>query len=530
MLTTSIRLPLSLIAAASLAGLVGCATPQAERNAGLYAATADITARHHEATRKAMEQSELRRIAAQDVLAPWVAGAAMPIAREAKMPEQLRKSVPVTAFFASEPVELAVALRQISTAAGINIVAKADALLSPGLFASRLAAQPNAGQAPALVSVRASGVPLWRLLDDVAAQTQTSWRPTPTGAEFYRVITRSYEVAAIAQKASVVSTLGRTSSAEKAFASDSKTTFTQGDASQLDGLRASVEALLSVSGRMTIAPENQLVTVTDTEAVHQQIEAYIKDQNKQFGRRVRMMVEAIEVTSKGGSDFGIDWTTVLNTAHNALTMRSPGSLASQQAGSLGIQQMSGPLAGSGLVVQALNEVGTVVSRRVFPFITTSGRPITQALRTTFNYVDQVQVTAVASSTTQAAQAPTVTQKDETVGTFLTIVPTAKRDGSIILTVAYDVTSAEPLRPYTVGSGASAVTVQQKTINGSGVVQEVVMRSGRTEIIGGLEMVSTNSNSRRLGENLPMVLGGSDNASSVRSVTVLLVTAVSEDGV
>lgn len=525
------RNPLFVLSAlCSVIVMTGCATPQTERNAGTYAATAELTSRAHESTRRAVMEAERLRVMAQDVPAPWIAGAAMPISREARMPQSLRTSVPVTAFFASEPVDLATALRQISTASSLNLVAKPDALLSPGLFASRLAAAPNAATAPALVSVRASGVPLWKLLDDLAAQTQTSWRPTPTGAEFYRVVTRSYEIAAIAQKAAVASTLGRTSSAEKAFASDSKTTYSMADASQLDGLRASVEALLSVSGRLTLTPETQHLTVTDTEAVQAQVEALVREQNKQFSRRVRMLVEAIEVVSKGGSDFGIDWTTVLNTANNALTMRSPGGLSSAQAGSLGVQQMSGPLAGSGVVVQALNEVGTVVSRRVFPFITTSGRPITQALRTTFNYVDQVQVTAVASSTQQAAQAPTVTQKDETVGTFLTIVPTAKKDGSIILTVAFDVTSAEPLRPYTVGSGASAVTVQQKTINGSGVVQEVTMRSGRTEIVGGLEMVNTQNTSRRLGEGLPMVFGGSDNATSARSVTVLLVTAVAEDGV
>ena len=124
----------------------------------------------------------------------------------------------------------------------------------------------------------------------------------------------------------------------------------------------------------------------------------------------------------------------------------------------------------------------------------------------------------------------MTQKDETVGTFLTLVPTAKADGTIFLSVSFDVTSAEPLRPFTVGSGASAVTVQQKTINGTGTIQEVPIRSGRTEVIGGVEILNSQSTTRRLGEGVPMVLGGSDSASSTRSVLVILVTAVSEEGI
>lgn len=508
--------------------LSGCTTPLAGRNAHMHSMTAKLTADQHAMARKAVMDAETRRLQSQDVPAPWVAGQVVPLPRAAHMPMQLRASLPVTALFVSEPVDLAVALQHISTAAKINITAKPDALLSPTLFASKLGSTTNTAQAPARVTLRAVNEPLWKLLDDVAAQTQTSWRPTANGAEFYRVVTKTYDINTVAQKANVVSTMGKQTSAEKAFSSDSKTTYTLADSSQLDGLKAAIDSIMSTSGRMVLTSE--MLTVTDTEAVHEQVEAHIKKQNKQFSRRVRMMVEAIEVVSKNGSEMGLDWTAVINTASNALSMRSPATVTSQQAGTMGVQQMSGPLAGSGLVVQALNEIGTVVNRRAFPFLTTSGRPITQALRTTFNYVDQVQVTAIASSTTQVSQAPTVTQKEETVGTFLTIVPTAKNDGSIILSVSFDVTSADPLRPFTVGAGASAVTVQQKTINGSGVIQEVPVRSGRTEILGGIEITNAQNTSRRMGESLPMLAGGSDTATSTKSVTVLLVTAVAEDGV
>jgi type II secretory pathway component HofQ len=117
-----------------------------------------------------------------------------------------------------------------------------------------------------------------------------------------------------------------------------------------------------------------------------------------------------------------------------------------------------------------------------------------------------------------------------VGTFVTLVPTAKPDGSIFLSVSFDVTSAAPLVPFTVGAGGSGVTVQQKTIDGSGVIQEVPVRSGQTVVIGGIEQNIMQSTERRLGPNAPIILGGSDSNKITKSRMILLVTAVTEEGI
>jgi hypothetical protein len=227
----------------------------------------------------------------------------------------------------------------------------------------------------------------------------------------------------------------------------------------------------------------------------------------------------------------VDWTLIFQRASESLRLTPLSSLTTAQAAGLGYSQLdtNNPFNGSAALIKSLNEVGIVVNRRSFPFLTTSGRPVTQALRTTFNYIDTVQTTSVASSATTAT-APTVTQKDETVGTFVTLVPTAKSDGTIFLSVSFDVTSASPLVPFTVGSGSSGVTVQQKNIEGSGVIQEVPVRSGQTVVIGGIEQNVLQSTERRLGPNAPIILGGSDSNKITKSRMILLVTAVTEEGI
>lgn len=521
---------ITLVATLCISVLGGCANSLKSRTEANFEDATAVAANRQQQARTLVMESEARRIASQEVARPYVAGLSIPLSRDAKMPSQLRVSVPVTAFYSNQPVDLGTALRQVSQSTNLSITATPDALMPAGAFAQKTGSMANVAMTATQVVLRTNGTPLWKLLDDLADQAQASWRPTAGGAEFYRVETRTYDLMATSKISGTNASLGRGGGANSQFTSQSKTSFTLKDANQLDGIKTIVESMISAGGKFSISGENQTLVVTDTPAAQERIAEFIKKQNKVMSRRVRMLIEAIEVVSKEGSDFGIDWNLVQNTTNSALNVSTPTSLASAQAGTLNLAQMMGPLSGSGLVVKALNEIGTVVNRRVFPFTTTSGVPFTQALRTTFNYVDQVQTTNIPTGATTVAQTPSVTQKDETVGTFLTVVPTAKTDGSVFLSVALDVTTADPLRPYTVGSGTAAVTVQQKTINGAGSVQEVPVRSGRTEVIGGFEVQTSTANSRRLGEDVPILAGGSNSSATVKSVTVLLVTAVVEEGV
>ena len=475
--------------------------------------------------------SEQRRVAAQDVQRPFIAGASRPLARDVMMPELLRQNTPVTTLFSRNPVDLQTAAQQLSQAVGVTVAVTPDALLPPAAFAPKTGAQTPI-QPPARVVMPSQSRPLWSTLDDIARQASVHWRVlSANSVEFYRVETRVFNISAIPQVTTTAASLGRNAGTNSVFDSQSKSSFETKDQNLLRGLGTAIDALLSVSGKATLAPESQTVVVTDSKESLDRVEAFIKDQNRAMSMRVRVLIEAIEVTDKNSSEFGVDWTLIFQRASESLRFSPLTSLTTAQAAGLGYSQLdaNNPFNGSAALIKSLSEVGIVVNRRSFPFLTTSGRPVTQALRTTFSYIDQVQTSSVASSSTTAT-APTVTQKDETVGTFVTLVPTAKPDGTIFLSVSFDVTSAAPLVPFTVGSGSSGVTVQQKTIDGSGVIQEVPVRSGQTVVIGGIEQDIMQSTERRLGPNAPIVLGGSNNSKTTKSRMILLVTAVAEEGI
>ena len=57
-----------------------------------------------------------------------------------------------------------------------------------------------------------------------------------------------------------------------------------------------------------------------------------------------------------------------------------------------------------------------------------------------------------------------------------------------------------------------------------------MHGGRTEVIGGLELLTNQNSTRTLGQYLPVFAGGSQTSASTKTVTVLLVTATVEEGI
>src|SRR5690606_24072729 len=171
----------------------------------------------------------------------------------------------------------------------------------------------------------------------------------------------------------------------------------------------------------------------------------------------------------------------------------------------------------------------VVRRSSLPVLTLNRRPVTHAVRTTFSYIDKVQTSALASGTGMALPSVSVSQREETVGSLLTLVPDAQEDGQILLSVAYDNTVAQPLKSVTLGDRDHPLQLQQITIDGNGTVQQVALRPGQPLVISGFERRQQETEERRLNPGFPMLLGGSDRASSEHLTTIMIVTAQLEEG-
>lgn len=508
------------------ADIAGEAQQQAQRLQARQAAFASLA------------RDRLARQSAQEVDRPWLAGKARPLARDVTLPPALRADVETAVMFPDRRVDIRLLAERITLASGIPVRIQPDALLPLERFMPRLA---GGAAGPLAVSPRVDFdlpvglVALPRVLDLAAARLGVSWRYQDDLIVFFRTETRTFNIRALLMKSSSVASLGRSSQGGPgAFETASSTRMETAVQDVLGAVTTRLEPFMTQAGIVAAHGDGSaMVVVTDTPQALARIAGFLDRENQALTRRVRLIFEEITVALRDSAETSIDWELVYAAARAGAAFGSPETGASYAAGALSASAGSGPWAGSGAIVRALNDVGTVLRHTSVPLITLNRRPVTHAVRTTFSWIDQVQTTAVSTvgdgGVGGALPSVSVSQKQETVGQFLTLVPDAQEDGQVLLSVAYDSTVAQPLTSVTFGRGDSGVQVQQLTVDGSGTVQQVELRPGQPMIVSGFDRRDLQSGTRRLDPSAPLLLGGAERAARSRETTVVILTAFVEEG-
>ncbi len=514
--------------------LSGCTLPeQLRRAARAYQQADDAVLQGHERFARSLTDPEQRR-AAQEIDRPWVAGPAQPLARELSLPAVLRAQVRTTLLFADGTNDLRRIARRISAVTGIPVHVRPDALLPSWHFLPRLAAA--AGQDTLALDAAqpfdlADGpAPLPQILDRLCANLGVRWRYERGRIEFFRTDTRVFDVHALTLDARAQASLGLgREQSEGGFISSSSTRLSSGDQDVLKAVRARIEPFLSRAGLLVAEPgAGTSVVVTDMPEVLDRITGYLERENRALTRRVRLVFEELTVALSDQAQASLDWNLVFSGARLAAGMAMPG-LASGPGGRVGVGIVQGPWSGSEAIIQALGDSVRLVRRSSVPMLTLNRRPVTHAVRTTFSYIDRVETTAVPGVNGLAVPAVSVNQKEETVGSLLTLVPDAQEDGQILLSLAYDNTVAQPLKTITFGDKANPLQLQQLTIEGNGTVQQLALQPGQPLVVSGFDRQQSEAAERRLSPGLPAILGGGDRLDTQRLATVLIITAQVEEG-
>jgi type IVB pilus formation R64 PilN family outer membrane protein len=483
----------------------------------------------------------------QDVDAPWLAGRSIALAKEVTIPAALRNNVRVTTLASQCNTSLTALATCLSASTGIPMRVKPDALMPLALFVPRgssgsgsaaaSAVRPTSTAAPANPSAQGPSntgfavegveIPIHKLLSMMDAYWGVSHKLNDEGVlEFYRLETRVLRLKAIAQQMNSVSKLNT------GFNEASSTTMEIKNQDAVGSMRATLLAMGTLAGDVMISSDTKAVTVTDTPESIARIANYLDEENKRLTRRVTLIVEELVVTRKDLTEFSIDWNIVYGAVNNATTansQRSPSSLASALAGALTLPvKGSGKFAGSSVLINALNEQGLTVAARSFPVSTLNGTPYSLGLPTIFDYVDKAQ-TNIATSGQGIVITPSISQKEDKIGSFVTITPDAQDDGQILVALKFENRSGT-LTPYTVTASGGSVGVQQRNIDEINGIGKTVLRMGIPTIFGGVSELTDESQGRRLDSDVPLLLGGSDKIKRHKRSLILVITAIAEDGI
>ena len=329
--------------------------------------------------------------------------------------------------------------------------------------------------------------------------------------------------------------LGRSGNSKAGgFDTTSRTALKGTEQHTLDAIKQRLEPFLTRAGMIAAQPGAlSSVVITDTPDVLREVGRFIERENRALTRRVRLIFDEIALLTHEDLELGLDWESLLTQNSFVTALSAPVASAGVGAARSALSAAQGPVQSSTMVVNALAKYGTVLRHVSMPVMTLNKRPVTHAIRTTFSYIDQVKAVAFTAGDSSAAASGlpsvSISQKEETVGSFLTLLPDAQEDGQILLSVAYDNTVAQPLKTVTVGEQSSRMQIQQITIDGNGVVQQVALKSGQPMLISGFEQKQGEAERVRLTADAPIVFGGSNRAKQRRAVTLIVVTAQVEEG-
>ena len=520
----------ALISALCVLGLSGCQlTEQLRQVQHDYQQQTTHTA---EIQQQLIDQTKHRsRQPLQQIEQPWIVGAAQPLAKEVRLPPALQKSVATTLLFQGQGLLLDEIAERITLATHIPVRVQPEALLAVESFLPTANGASSANQLNHK-RLRLAGPPesLSRSLDKISAFFDVYWRYEGDFIEFYKTETRSFQVRALSLQASSQASVGSTANEEQGgFKSQSGTQLQQGQSDELGNLKARLALFMTPAGRLVAQPGgSNTIVVSDTPYALARIEQFIKNENQALTRRVRLVFEEITIAGRSQAELNLDWNVIFNSARVAASA-SLGGLADTTAQQIGALIQQGPFSQSEAFVKAIDEVANVVRRHSMPVLSLNRRPVTHALRTTFSYVDKVETTPYTSGTGITNNAVSLSQKEETVGSVLTLVPDIQEDGQVLLSVAYDNTIAQPLKTLTVGSADQGMQIQQVTIEGSGTVQQVLLRPGQPLLISGFDRNEQESSERRLNPGVPLLFGGGDRLKQQHLRTLIIITAQVEEG-
>jgi type IVB pilus formation R64 PilN family outer membrane protein len=481
----------------------------------------------------------------------YVGRKSAPVAMNATLPTSIND----ISFSLPRRTNLATAAKNISKLTKYPVRINPDVYIAPKSIIPSLdtqAAQTAQKEMPSnLLSAQVSDAdmslptdfdgPLKDYLDTICGVLNINWEFDPSkGFHFYRLVTKVFEVKMHVGDNRVSSSISKGSNASTgassssiaglqtsgSFSSNSRAS-TDANFNAWSALESSLNAIKTTVGRIAIDVSTNSVLVKDTRDVVDLAEQIITRGNQVHNRMIALQVRIMRVSYDDSSAAGVDFTTTYNSLlagggpDAQFTLKSPGSLVSSDSGSLGFSILS-PLSrwkGSQALVQAVNQIGTIVSDDTDTYLTMNRR--TQAIAN-FETDTYLAETTPASGGgfggSGGAGVPGLKPAALTTGFYLQLTPTAFDDGAIWLEMAVDKSEKRgAFGTASTGSGETFQQIQLPNTSSSSKGHYVAIRPGEA-----LLLVSMNRDNM-VHSNRTGIFGSSGNGQRRREMQIMVVT-------
>jgi type IVB pilus formation R64 PilN family outer membrane protein len=288
-------------------------------------------------------------------------------------------------------------------------------------------------------------------------------------------------------------------------------------------------SVIGGQGRIVTSPTMGTVTVTTTPDIMETVSDYLAKENKRLSRQIAINVQIYSVNLGQSEDFNVAFTgflknlskfSGLNYSSAAAPTVTNTGVSSSSFGSLSIAILNGandPTAHAGDVFQALSAIGDTSSIAQFPMTTLNNHPVSRRVGTDTTYVSSVTQNTTTSTSSTTLLTPTISTIHD--GFSLQLTPRLLDDGRILLQYSLSLIGLDTLGATTFGGYPLDLPVTDNRI----FVQQSLLRSGSTLIIGGVDQEKTAQNNQGIGSPDNFLLGGGVSSNVTHFMMFMAIT-------
>jgi type IVB pilus formation R64 PilN family outer membrane protein len=380
--------------------------------------------------------------------------------------------------------------------------------------------------------------PLSGLLDHVSGYFGINWKYDGAAINFSKFETRVFAIETMPGTLSVKDGMKdiQTSSSSSSSSGGVSTTGNAASTNNLeqssemnveikvwDELKETLTSMLGGVGSVVIAPSSGTATVTTTPELMRVVAKFIQEENKRLSRQIGINVEIYKVDLTQGTDFSLTFNEALKQLRQIGVTYSgvngaPASITG--GGSLSVAILDPNNDGKGVrgVFEALSSIGDTTRVAQFPMTTLNNRPVSRRVGQDQTYVASISNTIAGTiGTSQTSITPAVIP----LGFSLQLTPRLLDDGRIML--QYSLSIIDLAGPIQTFGNASTGQVQLPVTDNRVFVQQSLLKSGSTLIIGGYDDEQATQNAQGIGSPFNFLLGGGSNTSTTHSMMFMAIT-------
>lgn len=497
----------------------------------------------------------------------WHGNTATRMQRGMPLPSRLEDTRGV-ALVAANPMPLADIANAISSQTGIPIRMTSLTTTAKGASAAAASSAASSSGANNDMSVSYEG-PLSGLLDRISAHFGVSWRYDGSSITILRYETRVFVVEALpgtqdvnegmqddSSSSSGSSSSGSGgSSSSSSSSSQSSNTLTQNSKTTMslkywEELAAVLTSMVNGQGNAIVSPTMGTVTVTTTPDIMGTVSDYLSKENKRLSRQIAINVQVYSVNLGQSEDFNMAFSGFLSHLSGQLRGLSfvSGALpdplnttiTSGSLGTLGITILKGgsdPKVTTSELFKALSAVGDASEVAQFPMTTLNNHPVSRRVGVDRAYISSYNSVTATGTGTSTSYTPVISTIHS--GFSLQLTPRLLEDGRILLQYSLGLIGIEDMGQTSFDAGGDSTCTSSitngVTTNSCGrpislpttdnriFVQQSMLRSGQTLVIGGIDRNDLQQKKQGVGSPDNFLLGGSTSSTEARLMMFIAIT-------